>query len=103
MPVRVKGKTFDISIQKTDAWIILETSDPAPHAVVAPVDEEIDRAEQPIPAPVAPEGRKRLKVCGSSERSATLQQTGRERDSWDNRSAREDSRVVAMLKTCEIG
>ena len=50
--VRVKGNTFGLSIQKTDAWIIPETSDPAPHAVVAPVDEEI---EQPIPALAAPE------------------------------------------------
>ena len=55
VPVRVKGKTFGLSIQKTDAWIIPETSDPAPHAVVAPVDDEIGRAEQPIPAPAAPE------------------------------------------------
>ena len=38
-----------------DAWIIPETSDPAPHAVVAQVDEEIDRAEQPVPALAAPE------------------------------------------------
>ena len=53
--VRVNGKTFGLSTQKTDAWIILETSDSAPHAVVAPVDEEIGRAEQPNPAPTAPE------------------------------------------------
>ena len=44
-----------LSNQKTDAWIIPETSDPAPHAVVAPVDEEIDRAESRIAAPAAPE------------------------------------------------
>ena len=43
VPVRVKGKTFGLSIQKTDAWIIPETSDPAPQAEVAPVDEEIGR------------------------------------------------------------
>ena len=55
VPVRVKGKTFGLSIQKTDAWIIPENSDPAPHAVVAPVDEEMGRAEQPIPAPAAKE------------------------------------------------
>ena len=55
VPVQVKGKTFGLSIQKTDAWIIPETSDPAPHAVAAPVDEEIDRAEQPLSAPAAPE------------------------------------------------
>ena len=41
VPVRVKGKTFGLSIQKTDAWTIPETNDPAPHAVVAPADEEI--------------------------------------------------------------
>ena len=55
VPVRVKGKTSGLSIPKTDAWIIPETSVPAPHAVVATVDEEIDRAEQPVPAPAAPE------------------------------------------------
>ena len=38
--VRVKEKTFGLSIHKTAAWIIHQTSDPAPHAVVAPVDEE---------------------------------------------------------------
>ena len=54
VPVRVKGKTFGLSIQKTDAWIIHETSDPAQHAVMARVDEEIGGAEQPIPAPAAP-------------------------------------------------
>ena len=55
LPVRVKGNTFGLSVQKTDAWIIPETSDPAPHAVVAPVDEEIGKPEQPIPAPAVPE------------------------------------------------
>ena len=45
VPVRVKGKTFDLSIQKSDAWIIPENSDPAPRAVVAPVEGEIGRAE----------------------------------------------------------
>ena len=55
VPVRVKGKPFGLSIQKTDAWIIPETSDPAPHVVVAPVDEAIGRAEQPVPAPAAQE------------------------------------------------
>ena len=53
--VRVKGKTLGLSIQKTDAWVIRETSDPAPHAAVAPVDEEIGRAEAPIPPTAAPE------------------------------------------------
>ena len=51
----MKGKTFGLSIQKTDAWIIPETSDTAPHAAVAPADEEIGRAEAPNPAPAAPE------------------------------------------------
>ena len=47
VPVRVKGKTFGLTIRKTDAWIIPENSDPAPRAVVALVEEEIGRAEQP--------------------------------------------------------
>ena len=103
VPVQVRGKTFGLSIQKIDAWIIRETSDPAPHAMEAPVDEEIDREKQPVPAPAPPEadkrqGRKRLKACGSSEKPVTLQQTGRVPDSWDNRS-----RTLAMLKTCETG
>ena len=51
--VRVKGKTFGLSIQETDAWVIPENSGPAPRAVVAPVEEEIGRAEQPNPAPAA--------------------------------------------------
>ena len=45
VPVLVKGKTIGLSIQKTDAWIIPEANDRAPHAVVAPVDEEIGREE----------------------------------------------------------
>ena len=49
MLVRVKGKTFGLSIQKTNAWIIPETDDATPHAVVAPVDEEIGSAEAPKP------------------------------------------------------
>ena len=48
--VRVKGKTFGLTIQKTDAWIIPGNSDPAPRAVVAPVEEEIGRGERPNPA-----------------------------------------------------
>ena len=54
MPVRVKAKSFGLS-KKTDDWIIPETSDPTPHAVVALVDDEIGRAEQPNPAPAAQE------------------------------------------------
>ena len=108
VPVRVKGNTFGLLIQKTDARIIPETSDPAPHAVVA---RSMKRsAEQNNPSLLMQQrklqrhqGRKRLKACGSSEKPVTLQQTGRVPDSWDNRSAREDSRVAAMLKTCETG
>ena len=69
VPVQVKGKTFGLSIQKTDAWIIPETSDPAPAAPEA--------AAAPRP-----------------EETQDMRQTGRERDSWDNPSAREDSRVA---------
>ena len=78
MPVRVKGKTFGLAIQETDAWIIPETSDPAPHAVVAPEHRKLQRHQ----------GQQRLKPRGSSEKPVTLQKTGRARDSWDNRSAR---------------
>ena len=55
VPVRVKGKTFGLSIQRTNAWIIPETDDAAPYAEVALVDEEIGRGEQPVPAPAARE------------------------------------------------
>ena len=55
VPVRGKGKIFGLTIRKTDAWIIPKNSDPAPRAVVAPVEEEIDRAEQPNPAPATQE------------------------------------------------
>ena len=90
MPVRVKGKTCGLTIRKTDAWIIPENSDPAPRAVVAPVEEEIGRAEQPNPLQQRRKlrrhrGQKRLNACGSSEKPATLQHHGRARDSWDNR------------------
>ena len=88
--VRVKAKTLGLSIQKTDAWIIPETSHPAPHAVVAPADEEIGRSLLLQHRKVQRhQGRTRLKACGSSEKPVTLQQTGRERDSWDNHSARD--------------
>ena len=97
VPVRVKGETFGLSIQKTDAWIIPETSGPALHAVVAPVDEEIGRAEQPNRAPAAQEA---AAVPGPEEtqgvrleREATdfAANCGRVRHSWDNHSAMEDS------------
>ena len=51
--VRVKGKTFCLTIHKTDAWITPENSDPAPSAVEAPAEEDIGRAEQPNPTPAA--------------------------------------------------
>ena len=95
VPVRVKGKTFGLSIQKIDVWIIPETRGPAPHAVVAPV-----AAEQNNPCRLRQHrklwrhrGQKRLRACGLSEKPATLQQPGRARDCWDNHSAREDSPV----------
>ena len=108
LPVRVKGKTCGLTIGKTDAWIIPENSDPAPRAVVAPVEEEIGRAEKPNNAPGAQEAeaaasQTRLKACGSSEKPTSLQHSGRARDSWGNRSAREDSRAAATLNTCESG
>ena len=55
MPVRVKGKTFGLSIQKTNAWIIPEAEDAVRHAEVAPVDEEDENEGElgPFP-PVAP-------------------------------------------------
>ena len=89
VPVRVKGKNFGLTIQKTDAWIIPENSDQAPRAVVAPVEEEISRTTQTKLR--RDRGHKRLKACDSSEKPVTLQQLGRARDSGDNRSAREDS------------
>ena len=46
VPVRVKNKTFGLSIQKTDAWIIPQASDPTP-----PADEDIGRAEAPNSPP----------------------------------------------------
>ena len=42
-------------IQKTNAWSIPETDDTTPRAEVAPVDEEIGRAEAPDPHLAAPE------------------------------------------------
>ena len=73
VPVRVKGKTFGLSIQETDAWIIPETSDPTPHAVVAPVDEEIGRAEQPNPASSS------TGSCGGTEASRDSRHAARAR------------------------
>ena len=45
VPVRVKGKTFGLSVQKTIAWIIPQAEDAVPHAEVAPVDEEDENEE----------------------------------------------------------
>ena len=102
--VRLKGKTFGLSIQKTDAWIIPETSDSAPHAAVAPVGEEIGRSEAPKPAPAAAAAPRRgdsrnaararsLRPCSSLAELATVGTTTR----------RGRTRVAATLKTCETG
>ena len=53
---RVKGKTFGLSPKKTSAGIIPEVDDAVPHAVVAPVEEEMGREEYPpLAAPRAEE------------------------------------------------
>ena len=99
VPVRVKGETFGLSIQKTDAWIIPETSDRAPHAVVAPAGEEIGRAEQPNRAPAAQE-------AAAAPRPEETQDMRFEREardlaaSWQS-SRWEDSRAAAKLKPVE--
>ena len=56
LPVRVKGKTFGLSIQKTNAWIITEAEDAVPQAEVARVDEEDEHEEEPDPLPPAAPG-----------------------------------------------
>ena len=104
VPVRVKVKTFGLTIRKTDAWIIPEISDPAPRAVVAPAEEETGRAEQTNPAPAAQEAEaaprpEETQGVRLEQEATTLQHPGRARDSWDNRSAKEDSRAAATLKT----
>ena len=48
VPVRVKGKTFGLSIPKTSGWII-------PQADEAPLDEEMGREAEPNLPPAAPE------------------------------------------------
>ena len=48
-------------------------------------------------------GWRRLKDCGSNEMPAILQHPGRALGSWDNHSAKADSRVAAMLTTYETG
>ena len=83
------GKTFGFSIQKSDAWIIPETSDPAPHAVVAPVDEEVGRAEQPIPPPAAPE-------AAAAPRAEETQGTRLEREACDLAAAWQSSRQLGQ-------
>ena len=105
--VRVKAKTLGLSIQKTDAWVIPETSHPAPHAVVAPADEEIGRAAQPIPAPAAPEA---AAAPGPDETQGMRleRETGDLAADWQRtrqlgQPLGEGFRVVAMLKTSETG
>ena len=75
VPVRVKGKTFGLTIQKTHVWIIPANSDAAPRAAVAPV--------QQLRKLWRHRGQKRPKACGSSEKPATSQHPGRARDSWE--------------------
>ena len=84
----------------------LKTSDPSPHAVVAPVDEEIDRAEHPVPAPVAPEAA----AAPGPEETQGMRLEREARDfaaNWQSTGqlgqplGEGDSRAAAMLKTCE--
>ena len=89
VPVRVKGKPFGFSIQKTNAWIIPETSGQVPHAVVAPVDEEIGRAEQPNPAPVAQEAE-------AARRPEETQGMRLEREARDLAAAKQSSRQLGQ-------
>ena len=86
--------------------IIRETSDAAPHAVEAPVDEEIDTEKQPVPALAPPEA-----AAAGPEETQGLRLEREARDfaaNWQSRQlgqplGEEDSRVAAMLKTCETG
>ena len=86
VPMRVKSNTFVLTIQKTDAWIIAETSDPAPHAV-ALVDEEIGRGRAPNPPPTAPDAAAprpaETKGMQLEKKARDLQQPGRARYSWE--------------------
>ena len=50
-----KANCLASQFRKTEAWIIPETDDAAPHDEVAPVDEEIGRGEAPNPPPAASE------------------------------------------------
>ena len=86
VPVRVKGLNFG---QKTDAWIIPKTGDPAPHAVVAPVDEEIGRTEQPIASPEAPE-------AAATPRSEETQGMRLDREARDLAAAWQSSRQLGQ-------
>ena len=109
MLLRVKGKTYGLSIQKTDVWVIPETDDATPRAEVASVDEEIGRGEAPNVPLASPEAAAAPRPEGEAsnvqrgEKPVTLQHPGRARDSWNNHSAKEDARVAATLKTCETG
>ena len=88
----------EVKFGDKNSWIDLQT-DTGVQRVPARVNgKTVGLSMQKTDAWIIP-----LKACGSSEKPVTLQQTGRERDSWDNHSAREDSRAVAMLKTCKTG
>ena len=57
VPVGLKGKTFGLTIRKTDAWIIPENSDPAPRAVVASRRRDRQsRTTQPRPSSTGSRG-----------------------------------------------
>ena len=87
--VRVKGKTFGLTIHKTDAWIIPENCDPAPRAVVTPVEEEIGRAEQPNSAPAAQE-------AGAALRPEEIQGMRLEREARDLAATWQSSRQLGQ-------
>ena len=81
VPVRAKGKTS--RSRKTDSWTIPETNDPAPHAVVALVDEEIG-----ISAPEA----------AAAPRSEETQGMRLEREARDLAAAWHSSRQLGQPK-----
>ena len=81
-----------------------ETDDPGPHEEVAPVEEEIGRGEapnRPLAALEAAAAAKPEETQGMRLEREARDQPGRARDSWDNHSAKVDSRVAATLKTCD--
>ena len=87
--VRVKGETFGLSIQKTDAWIIPEIHDATPPAEVAPADEEIGRGEAPNPPPAAPE-------AAAAPRPEETQGMRLEREARDLAAAWQSSRQLGQ-------